>query len=180
MAGAARAFLDVDIRGDEKSVLAMLRHLDTCFSIQGMTAFLSLDVTPWLQERARNRFASGGDDASGPWAPLRPATVEIRAGGIARGEWAGISPTHPINKRTGLMEDYITKGAGEVVASGASTALYFPRQTISTKAGMDKKIKRAQVGDSRTTKRPVLAVGEPDLVTVVQQLAYFIQRGPSQ
>lgn len=179
MPKAARAFIHLQLIGDERGVLKMLAYLDTCFSPAGMTAFLGGDVAPWLRARASNRFSQGGDDASGPWAPLRPATVEIRAGGISRGEWPGISPTHPINKRTGLMEDYITKGAGEIVSSIGGTALYFPKRTIGVKQGMDKKIKRAQVGDSRTKSRPVLAVGEPDLVTVVQSLAYFIQRGPS-
>lgn len=179
MPGAMRGFLDVEVIGNEAGVLAMLHHLDTCFSVQGMTEFLGMNVAPWLRERARNRFDAGGDDASGPWAPLRPATVEIREGGINRGEWPGISPTHPINKRTGLMEDYITRATGDIVASGSAVALQFPKSTISVKGGMDKKIKRAQVGDSRTTKRPVLAVGEPDLVTVLQELAYFIQRGPT-
>jgi hypothetical protein len=179
MPKAARAFIDLQLIGDERGVLKMLAHLDTCFSPVGMAAFLGGDVTPWLRERAAHRFVQGGDDASGPWAPLRPATVEIRAGGIQRGEWPGISPTHPINKRTGLMEDFITKGAGEIVSSPGSTTLYFPKRQVGVKMGLDKKVKRAQAGDSRTKARPVLAVGEVDLVTVVQSLAYFIQRGPS-
>ncbi len=176
MAGRIGAYLDIELIGGAGDLLRMLDRLDSVFSPVGMLEFLSGDVTPWLRERARDRFAGEGDDASGPWAPLAPATVQIRAAGIARGEWPGISPEHPINRRTGDMEDYITNGIGEVASSPASTTLFYPRRRPTVKKGMDKKIKNAQTGTGKMNKRPVLAVGERDLQFVVSELSMFMHR----
>lgn len=166
--------VDIDIYADD--ALGVLARLDTCFNAEGMTSFMGGDVLPWLRQRAAGRFATEGDDASGKWAPLKPSTVDIREGGIERGIWPGISPEHPINQRTGIMHDYIARGRAEIVSGGPSTTMYFPRRTPPTPQ-LANKIKRAQVGDSRTARRPVLAINQTDVTEIVSRLAYFIRRG---
>lgn len=168
MAAGAKAFIEVDLIGDATDVYRLLDHLDSCFSPAGQQAFMTQSVVPYLRERAEQRFLGEGDDASGMWAPLSETTVHIR-------ESSGYPGAHPINVRTGELEDYITQGAGTVTVEGSgSTALKYPQ--ASTPGGIKgKKLRRAQVGDSRTPARPVLAVNETDLMFVTQQLAYFIQ-----
>lgn len=174
-----RAFIDLDMTGDTDGVMRMLRHLDTCFSVGGMTQFLGGDVAPYLRLRARGRFDEEGDDAVGSWAPLSQTSQRIRAHGAQTGQMPGITATHPINRRTGLMEDYITNGVGDVTPEGSGNiSLHYPRRSVPARQGLQRKVRRAQLGDARTPARPVLGVSETDLFYVVSKLAFFIQKGP--
>lgn len=163
------------ITGDDSDVLAMLGALDSCFSVQGMTDFMFSDAAPWLRERAQRRFENEGDDAVGMWAPLKPVTQDIRRWGIQAGHWSGIAPDHPINQRSHAMYDYIVRGRGEMVFSPGRSAFYFPGRSAPTKLGMDKKVRRAQLGDGgKTPKRPVLGIGQVDAMEIITQLSYFV------
>jgi len=129
-----------------------------------------------LQERAEARFDMQGDGASGKWLPLAVATTEIRQAGIDSGHFAGITATHPINVRTGSMEEYITNGPGDITVEGAgSVALHFPNRVIPNRKALNTKVRRAQMGDGRTPRRPVLAVNEKDLSFFSIGLAKYIQ-----
>lgn len=67
-----------------------------------LASFLAFNVRPYLHQRARARFTGEGDDASGPWASLRPATV---AGRMAE----GYGGEHPILVRTGELKHFVTE-----------------------------------------------------------------------
>lgn len=158
--------LTLEVEFDTKDVLDTLVRLDSCFSPIGRQMFMQQRVVPWLQERAQARFDTEGDAASGKWAPLAGSTVEIRQN-------EGFPGSHPINIRTGDMETYITQGSGTVTHSGWSTLLEFPRADIG---GVEKvKINRAQRGDSRTPRRPVLAIDQSDMMHIMNQFKLHIE-----
>jgi hypothetical protein len=168
MANRTSAYLEFDIEGDRQGVDAMLTHLDSALSPVGLSLFLYGMVSPWLRERAQDRFDSEGDDASGTWAPLKESTIEFREhGGFGEG---------PINRRTGELEAYITGGNGRVIATPLGASLAYPG-TDTVSSHLVTKVKTAQQGRSfpRTVARPVLAVNESDLAYVVTQLAFFVQ-----
>lgn len=168
--------VDVVITGNAAGILAMLNKIDSAFSPVGMARFMNTRVVPELRERARGRFAQEGDDASGKWAPLSPATVSIRQAGIDSGHFVGITASHPINVRTGDMEEYITQGSGDITHEGiGNISLHYPSRSLPSKKSIADKVRRAQVGDTRTAKRPVLAVSETDLSFVVSNLAFHIR-----
>lgn len=149
----------------------MLNRIDSSLSAVGLAAFLHGAVGPWVKERASDRFASEGDDVSGQWAPLSSATVEIR-------EKAGFGGDHPINKRTGELEAYITQGQIGVVASPGLGVLKYPDNPPRTKA-IREKMKTAQQGRTRpsTVARPVLGLNERDLAQVLTMLAFHVRNG---
>lgn len=163
------AFIDFEIVGNRRGVQGMLEHLDSALSPSGLATFLGLAAGPWIKERAADRFASEGDDATGKWAPLQEATIDIR-------EKSGFEGSHPINKRTGELEEYITQGQVGITSVPAVSTLTYPKNSPSTKS-LREKMSTAQRGRSNptTVPRPVLALGERDLAQVVTMLAFHVQ-----
>lgn len=168
-------FIDFEIVGDRRGVQAMLNSIDSALSPEGLSAFLGLAVGPWVKERAADRFAQEGDDVTGKWAPLQDATVEIR-------QKAGFGGDHPINKRTGELEEYITQGQIGVTAAPGVATLKYPKNPPATK-GLKQKMSTAQRGRGypATVPRPVLGLNERDLAQVMTMLALHVQsRGPAR
>lgn len=163
------AFIDFDIVGNERGVQAMLERLDSALSPVGLAAFLNLGVGPWVKQRAADRFASEGDDVSGKWAPLQESTIEIR-------EHAGFEGAHPINKRTGELEAYITEGQIGITAGPGFASMRYPDNPPATKS-LKQKVETAQRGRSNpnTVARPILGLNERDLAQVVTMLAFHVQ-----
>ena len=163
------AFIDFDIVGNERGVQEMLNSIDSALSPVGLAAFLYGAVGPWVKQRAADRFTSEGDDVTGKWAPLQQTTVEIR-------ESYGFEGAHPINRRTGELEAYITEGEVGVTAAPGIGVLKFPQNPPATKSGREK-LKTAQKGRTSpaTVARPVLGLGERDLAQVVTMLAFHVQ-----
>lgn len=168
---AAPGSIDFHMDIDTTDLEGTLARLDTALSPAGLSVFLTGVVAPWIRERAENRFMNEGDDVVGKWAPLMPATQEIRG----RGDW-GVGPAHPINRRTGDLEEYITRSNTSVIAAADSALLIYP-DTAPSKPGLKAKVETAQKGKSRpkTPARPVLGVNERDLVFVMQSLSTYIQ-----
>lgn len=162
-------WIDFEIVGDKAGVQHMLNAIDSALSVTGLAAFLYGDVGPWVKERAQQRFESEGDDVSGKWAPLMETTVDIR-------ERGGFEGAHPINKRTGELEAYITQGQVGVVSSPGIGVLKFPQNEPKSK-GLREKMKTAQGGRAvpNTVPRPVLGLNERDLSEVLVMLAFFVQ-----
>lgn len=160
-----------DIHTDSKSAEAILTRLESGVSIQGMAAFLGTVVGPYLQRRASSRFAREGDDAvGGKWEPLRQSTVAIR-------ESMGYGGSHPINRRTGELERYITQGRGDVVLSSEFAQLDFPSSRIPS-GELGKKLEYAQTGRAAgnipSVPRPVLGLSEADFLFVQAELVFFM------
>jgi hypothetical protein len=144
---------------DQNAERAMLK-LNEILSNESLVAWLEAFVLPMLQKRTSARFGSEGDDASGKWLPLAPATIAIReAGGYGAG---------PINHRTGELESYISHAEADVTAFGEGVQLSYPADTGLEERLYDK-LSVAQMGDQARTgrpgtpARPVIAISEFDL-----------------
>lgn len=171
MAKGPVGFIDFEIVGNERGVQQMLNRIDSSLSPVGLAAFLHGAVAPWVQERAADRFAAEGDDVSGKWAPLQQSTIEIR-------ENEGFGGAHPINRRTGELEEYITQGQVGVVSSPGLAVMTYPKNPPNT-IGLRKKMETAQKGkfSPHTVARPVLGLNERDLGAVLTMLAFFVKNG---
>lgn len=156
--------MDIDASDVLRTIDTLDRRLET-----EVGNWMRDDLHDHLVARARDRFAGEGDDASGPWAPLQPATEAIRAR-------KGFSPAHPINVRTHDLENFITGNAGSVI--GAGTWIYqWPNDPPD--AELHDKLQTAQIGrvNPRTVSRPVLALGVTDYNDILDSLAAFIVNG---
>lgn len=161
--GSVQIVVDVD----SENVEQMLARTTLALSTVGMFTFLSGVVGPWLKERAEDRFAAEGDDVSGKWLPLEAYTEQVRAAG-------GFGAAHPINRRTGEMENYITQGGWDVVSAAGFSQLTFPGNVPNSREAT--KVATAQIGASypSTPARPVLGVNEVDLAFVLAALAAHV------
>lgn len=157
---------------DTFDVEFMLNRLDTATSPAGLATFLTGVVAPYIKERAERRFSQEGDDASGKWAPLRPATQEIRS----RGPWP-VEASSPINVRTTELERYVTQSDALATPHALGATLKYPGKK-TTKKTIVEKMRTAQLGRSkpRTVARPVLTVNETDLAYVTQQLVFYVNK----
>ena len=169
MAPKPTGFIEFDIVGNERGVQQMLQTIDSALSPVGLAQFLHGVVGPWVKQRAADRFKTEGDDAVGKWAPLQETTVKIR-------EAAGFGGPHPINKRTGELEAYITGGQVGVQVAPGLGVMTFPQDPPKTIA-LKTKVETAQRGRSNpsTGPRPVLGLGERDLAQVMTMLAFHVQ-----
>lgn len=165
----ATGFIDFEIVGNRRGVQAMLNSIDSALSPAGLASFLGIAVGPWVKERAADRFANEGDDVTGKWAPLKETTIEWR-------ERYGFEGAHPINKRTGELEEYITQGQVGVTAGPGVAVLTYPKNPPTGKA-LRQKMETAQRGRTRpaTVARPVLGLNERDLAQVLTMLAFHVQ-----
>lgn len=162
-------FINFDIVGDRHGVQAMLNRVDSALSVPGLAVFLHGSVGPWVRQRAQDRFATEGDDVTGKWAPLAQTTIEIR-------ENAGFEGSHPINKRTGELEAYITQGQVDVDSVPGVATLKFPKDPPRT-GGIRTKMQTAQGGRTNppTVPRPVLGMNERDLGAIMTMLAFHVK-----
>lgn len=164
-------YIDIELSGDASYITQMLVHLDTKLSPNGLSGFLGVTVFPYLLGRAKQRFQNEGDDVVGKWAPLAPATELIRTA-------QGFPPAHPINKRTGELEAYITQGSmsGSVTQSPTGSVLTHPSATPTQSVAS--KVRVAQQGDPKFARgvpaRPVLGMNETDLSFVMIELAFYV------
>lgn len=162
----------IKVSGNATGVQGMLEVLDTALNPVAIAGFLGAVVSPHLQRRAIARFRSEGDSAvGGGWVPLAQATQEIR-------ESQGFGAAHPINRRTGELERFITQNPGHPVPNVLGATLTFPGADPAGE--LENKVKVAQVGGTQpgmnpTPPRPVLGIDEQDLVFVLTALATHIK-----
>lgn len=170
--------VDVQVFGDSSDVQRVLKRLDTGFSVLGMAGFLHTTVGPYLQQRAKRRFDTEGDDVSGKWTPLTHQTRAIRA----KGPW-NVGPAHPINVRTHEMEQYVTGSMGDAVPVGFMAVLTFPDPGTLKGRELRQKVEHAQIGakpgrrsHNGTPPRPVLGLNSTDLVFVIGALNFYAKQ----
>jgi hypothetical protein len=139
-----------------------LDRLMLLLSQDGLWGFLAYTMQPYLQKRAKERFRMEGDDVTGPWAPLKPSTVAIRE----NGPWQ-VGGDHPINRRTGELERWVTKGGqkSDIWPSDTGATLSFPSRR-GKNADIRAKMQTAQLGRTHpsTVPRPVIGVNETDMI----------------
>lgn len=147
---------------DAASTEAAMGLLQEKISIGAIGEWLGSDVNNFLQQRAKARFSSEGDDAAGRWTSLADTTVAIR-------EALGYGGPSPINIRTGDLFQYVTGSAGQVTESSEGVALDFPNLNNNT---VQAQLSNAQSGNKRTgaPARPVIALGEQDLLGIMVSL----------
>lgn len=160
--------INIQITGDASGVQAMLNRLEQKLLPPNIGAFLNVTVDPYLQQRASQRFAGEGDDVVGNWSPLSPATEGIRSA-------QGYGAAHPINRRTGDLENYIARSGGDVDVNPAGATLTFPG--APAQGELADKVQTAQVGRAfpATVPRPVLGLNQNDLLAVLTATALYIQ-----
>lgn len=141
---------------NDRDVAKALDNLIGLLSPAGATAFLGSNIGPYLARRAKERFEGEGDDVTGPWAPLKDATVTIRE---SQGFGAG-----PINRRTGELENWVVQGGWNAYPTGLGASMRYPKREPSGE--LRTKLETAQKGKKypSTVKRPVLGVNENDLL----------------
>lgn len=134
--------MSVQIVVDDSSPQAQLAKMFAFMSDTGLRAFMETVASPILQERASARFAGGGDDAVGPWRPLKSSTRSIkRSMGMDNG----------INIRTGGLLRWLTRDPDPmVVGAGGETWMMWPGVPGST--SLEDKLETAQVGSSGVLK----------------------------
>ena len=156
--------IELEFRTDDAAVLAMFDRFRDATSPARIGRWLQVEAVQILQNAAADRFDSEGDSASGKWAPLAPATNNIRA-------FYGFGPAHPINNRTGGLRQWVTKNQGDV-AVGPTSILRWPDKPPRDD-GLARKLATAQEGGGRNKlglragpARPVIAADETDATEI--------------
>lgn len=144
---------------DDSDVVQAMERLINLLSPEGASAFLAAEMGPYLSKRAKQRFANEGDDAVGQWLPLAPATQAIREASNYP-----VAGDHPINRRSGELEDWVVGGGWNAYPTGLGASMQYPSRAPSGE--LRKKVETAQKGKAypRTPARPVLAVSETDMI----------------
>lgn len=152
---------------DPTQVDALFLELNRNLSDAGLVDFMETIVAPWVQDRVEDRFAKEGDDVSGKWRALAPATQNIRAS-------QGFPPSHPINVRTGDFRDWLVNDPGIMTPSMAGVEFTYPNDPTSFE--MRHKLETAQLGQTSppTPPRPVLGLNRHDLAFVQSSLVQWI------
>ena len=153
---------------ESRSVDHALDGLARVFTPEALSAFLGGPIGEYLAKQAENRFASEGDATVGKWAPLRPATVQIRIDTNFGGD-------HPINRRTGELEDWVVGSGWDAYPTGFGASLKFPAKEPT--GVLRKKVEIAQVGggEYNTVARPVLGLDENDVLYAISALSLEIE-----
>jgi len=149
----------------------MLKRMVNALQPYGVANFLETQVGPYVKKRAVDRFREEGDDVSGPWAPLKESTREIRYSSTEYQTGAA----HPINVRTGRLEKYVTGSQPLAYANSFGASLRYPARASSKKEIRDK-MRTAQFGlqSPPTVARPVLGLNEHDLLFVITAFNFHL------
>lgn len=143
--------------------------MNTTIGGPALADFMALKVYPYLHDRAVDRFTLEGDDASGKWPALHEATQNFR-------EYVGHDREHPINRRTGELEDYIRDVNPAIVISPDSVTMIYPGD-LPNGGVLEKKYRRAQLGSNQkpyTAARPVIAMNQADYTFIYGALEHHI------
>jgi hypothetical protein len=158
--------------GDVTQVARMLLGLETATNPVAIAGFLGSTVDPYLRGRGRRRFSEEGDDVTGKWVPLSPATQAIRAD-------LGYGADHPINVRTGELERYINDSPNQLSAHPWGASLTLPGNPPT--GDLADKVMTAQQGSTSSTSgrpippRPVLGMNQKDTMAVLLLLYGYIK-----
>lgn len=162
--------INVSIVGDSRGVDLMISRLSLLLGPVGMAGFLGGQVAPYLKQRAQNRFASEGDEMSGPWMGLAPSTVNIRSN-------MGFPGEHPINHRTGALERWVTESTPSIISTPVMAVMTYPGNPPSGR--LAQKVTTAQTGvrpkGSPTVPRPVIGLDAADYVAILAMLTLSVE-----
>jgi hypothetical protein len=149
---------------DDRSAERVLRNLEAALSDSSIEGFLLRNTADYIHRRTRDRFTGEGDDVTGAWQPLQPATEAIR---VSR----GYPGPHPINVRTGDMESFLAADPGAITGQ---TTWTFPAPGAAT-GELAEKIKTAQQG--KASPSTVIGMNNVDEAFITTDLEAFLVRG---
>lgn len=164
--------MDASVYVNDRAVQAAVVAWELALSQASLALWLKTGAVDVLQRRADDRFAAEGDDASGKWADLKPATEDIR-------DALGFPRSHPINVREGKLEDWLLDNPGSIRMFGAKSAeLTWPGPAPLRDEIIDKfEVAQKGIAFPRTVARPVAAVNEVDLEEMLVSLGeHFLEQ----
>ena len=156
--------IDLAVELDDAALQVSLNRAELAISGPSLSAFFKNGGVQILQERAQNRFASEGDEASGNWAQLKYITRIIRL-------YQGFPPEHPINRRTGALQNFVVTNRGEHAATDITAQMSWP---TGESGRIAKKYRGAQKGEGTAPPRPVAATSGTDLQLLLSGVAHWI------
>ena len=152
---------------DDQEALRVPEGIARVLDFSQLERFLQGPATDHLHERASNRFRAEGDAAvGGRWQVLAPATKRIRAK-------AGYGASHPINRRTSELWDFVTMQSGRTSSFVGGAILTMPGNGTQEE---EAKLKVAQQGKHdgawNVPARPVMALDGRDSSTLTKLFAF--------
>lgn len=176
--------LRIAINVDPEPFVRKFQQLQGHLDGDEIARFLDKSVVPYLHDRAKKRFASEGDGASGAWQELADRTQADRYLLAQKHGWP-IEPDHPINRRSGELRTFITT-TRTIRRTAKGPTLYIPRLG-SVNPKLSSKFKVAQKGASISRKnpngsttnwevpaRPVIAVDEYDMRAIKRRWSRWV------
>lgn len=130
---------DIYITVDDEDLQMEMEIAIKSLGFENIRAWIEQDAERFLRERAENRFAAGGDDASGKWHPL-----------------ADPDATHPILVRSGRLHSWITNADASAWMSGDDVVYRWPDK-IPSDDYVRSGFLSAQFGTSTVPQRMVVA-----------------------
>lgn len=151
---------------DMTETLEDIEAVQSALSPVSIAAFMETTSDAIVKMRIAARFKSQGDDATGPWLPLKASTKTFR-------KLSGFAADGPINVRTGELLDWLMNVDPFVeVTNWGDTQATWPADQPD--GWILRKFSTAQKGRGNTPPRPVLRVSEVDLRLHEQALAAYI------
>lgn len=154
----------------EEDVLVALAAMSRAVGAASLTLFLETVLEEWFEVRAERRFQTEGDAASGKWEELLfPETHNFR-------ESQGFPPDHPINRRTGELQNWVTNAGGTATPFGSGDGAILTWPELPTEDELRTKYDTAQRGKPNpyTPPRPVVAMDLIDLDFALEALEKWI------
>lgn len=157
---------------DTRSTKAVLDQLERNTNPLGLATYMGTIAAPYFSRRARDRFKTGGDNASGSWAALTEATKEIRqnlgySSGARKGE---------INVRSGRMQDWLVRPNIVLAEDAAGTTLTWPGPEDRK---MVERLAQA-AGRRRGPARWVIAYDAGDVAYLLRTMESFAMTGKAR
>lgn len=152
---------------EDESVRRVFSALDRALDSASLAFWMQAEAQPHVDERARKRFESEGDDVSGRWAALAPYTIEDRL----RQQF----PEGPILHRTGELEDYIVNNPGSMQIDPSGVTFETPNPTGDPV--LNAKMNTAQYGypPRNIPQRAIVGMNQSDAETLLNSLTNTIQ-----
>lgn len=156
--------VEVDITPARQVLAGVQRNI----SAGGLWGFAKQVAEPRFASQAAQRFDAGGDSASGRWAPLAEATVEIRTN-------LGFLPIR-INERTGMLRNWLTNPNSILAADALGMTMTYPGQPSAL---LMRRLRQA-AGRGRGPARPVIAYGASDVAYILRSLESWAMVGSAR
>ncbi len=152
---------------EDEGTNRVLSAVERAISSASLAFWMETAAKTHIQERARARFASEGDNVSGPWQALAPATIADRI--------AQQYPPGPILHRTGALEDYIVNNPGVMLVDPEAVVFETPAPSSDPELAAKYLTHQAGSPSRRIPARPMVGLGVEDAATLLYSLTEGIE-----